>query len=200
MSMWKYEFRALPAVAVLVISAISPYATPTMAQSSRFVGGAPDSGWFNTGPEERNLIFENSNVRITWGPVYVKPSESDGEPSWVYYVIRYENYSGPAEELDCEGYKQPDTVRQLIAPTEDDLGEPFYAAETVCSETGGRWSATLDPGETLEQGAWFDEVPSNGNIVSLELMDEYGYPGASEYQDPYWEPYDGPPRETPSGP
>lgn len=198
--MWSSRLRALPAAAILAISVAASYSTPAMAQSSGVVGGAPGGGWFNTGPEEHNLIFENSNIRITWGPVYVKLSESGGDPSWVYYVIRYENHSGPAEELDCEGYAQPDTVRQLIAPTEDDLGEPFYAAETVCSETGGQLSTTLDPGETLEQGAYFDEVPSNGSTVSLELMDEYGYPGASEYQNPYWEPYDGPSRETPSGP
>ncbi|MER5829599.1 hypothetical protein ABT116_01980 [Streptomyces sp. NPDC002130] len=199
-SMLSYRLRALPAAAILAISVISPYSASAMAESSRVEGGAPGAGWFNTGPEEHNQIFENSNVRITWGPVYVKPSDSGGEPSRVYYVIRYENHSGPAEELDCEGYAQPDTVRQLIAPTKDDLGEPYYATDTVCSETGGQWSTTLDPGETLEQGAWFDEVPSNGSIVSLELVDEYGYPGASEYQDPYWQPYDGPPRETPSDP
>ncbi|MGX1562508.1 hypothetical protein [Streptomyces sp. NPDC055506] len=198
--MLSYRLRTLPAVAALAISAVAPYSAGAMARNAEVVSGAPESGWFNTGSEEHNLIFENSNVRITWGPVYVKPSESGGEPSWVYYVIRYENHSSPAEELDCEGYAQPDTVRQLIAPTENDLGEPFDAAKTVCSETGGEWSATLDPGETIEQGAWFDEVPSNGSTVSLELVDEYGYPGASEYQNPYWEPYDGPPRETPTGP
>ncbi|MFD8233384.1 hypothetical protein ACFV20_16080 [Streptomyces sp. NPDC059696] len=130
----------------------------------------------------------------------MESAESSGEPSWIYYVIRYENHSDSAEELDCEGYSQPDTVRQLIAPTEDDLGEPFNAEQTVCSESGGTSSTTLGPGETIEQGAWFSEVPSDGSTVSLELVDEYGFPGSSAYQNPYWEPYDGPSRATPDSP
>jgi len=189
------KLRALPAVAVLAVSALAT-SPATASSTSPVPAGAPSSGWFNTGPEEQNPIFDNGNIRITWGPVYVSNPGGKG----IYYVIRYENYSGPAEKLDCDSYAQPDTVRQFIRPTENDLGEPSYAAETVCSETDGQWSATLGPGETLEEGAWFDKIPPSGATVSLELMDEFGYPGSSEYQDPYWKPYDGPPPDTPNGP
>ncbi|MFI6855719.1 hypothetical protein [Streptomyces sp. NPDC050416] len=190
---------SLAAAAIVATSAISPWSTSASAQAYTPTR-PPESGWYNTGPEEQNQIFDSGSVRISWGPVYVEVPNADGDPSWIYYVIRYENYSGTPEELDCEGYAQPDTAKQLIAPTENDLGEPFYAAQTVCSDAGGQWSTTLSPGETLELGAWFDEVPSIGNVVSLELQDEFGYPGYSEYQNPYWERYDGPAREAPGSP
>ena len=184
----------------MAASVMAPWSTSATAQEHR-PAGVPDSGWFNTGPEEYNEIFDNGSIRISWGPVYVKPSDSGGDPPWIYYVIRYENYSNTDEKLDCGGYSDPSTVRQLVAPTKDDLGERFSAEKTVCSDTDGQWWTTLTPGKTLEQGAWFDEVPPTAGVVSLELQDDYGgFPGSSEYQSPYWEKYDGPPRDTPSGP
>ncbi|GAA2656559.1 hypothetical protein GCM10010307_70270 [Streptomyces vastus] len=189
---------SLAAAVTLAVSVTAPHSTSAAPQHGP-PKSPPSSGWFNTGPETNNKIFDSGSVHISWGPVYVLPPGPGEDPSWIYYVIRYENYSSTTEELDCEGYSAPDTAKQLIRPTDGDLGEPFTAEKTVCSDTGGQWKGTLEPGETLEQGVWFDEVPPSGATVSVELQDEYGYPGASEYQSPYWERYEGD-QTPPDGP
>ena len=189
----------IPSLIAALIAMVGLMANLVLVPQVASAAGDPGSGWFITGPNYPNPIYNNGSLSISWGPEYVLPHPVGTPATWIYYVVTYKNVGNTILYFTCNGLTDPSPAREWIMHNGTGLGY-VAAAKTLCSTSGPNWNATLGLGRSFESWAWFHNVPQgpagqNGDKVSIQW---YTF-GSSRYQTPFWNYYAGY-RPPPPGP